>query len=70
MLPDGETIHTFKSSGFALLGADWDRADILAVLKSGTPELAGPMATQMNHAIAIRGESLFIETRPDALPPA
>lgn len=70
MLPDGEHIHTFLNSSSALLGADWDRVDILALLRRGEPELAGDTATAMGHGlVAWRGrDAVFIATRPT--PPA
>lgn len=51
MLPDGDRIHTFAGGGMALIGADWDRKDILELLKTGAPELAGEMATSMGHGM-------------------
>lgn len=29
LLPDGDTIHTCYSIGICIVGADWDRADII-----------------------------------------
>lgn len=66
MLPDGDQIHTLRQGGSGMtFGADWGRENILAVLKAGRPELAGPRATNMNHGLVLYDESgaLFIETR-------
>lgn len=36
LLPDGETVHTFINSSFGLMGADWNKTDILDKLKKAT----------------------------------
>jgi hypothetical protein len=67
MLPDGDSIHTFiESMSGVLLGADWERDEILKVLKAGEPERTGPAASGMNHGLAVitPGRRLFIETKP------
>lgn len=73
MLPDGERVHTLRQP-FAgtFLGADWDRAEILAWCKRFQPEEAGPYATRMNHGIVLTDEHgpLFIETKTLESPPA
>lgn len=68
LLPDSEMIHTFRTPAMnVMLGCDWCRDDILALLESGTPELAGEIATSMNHGIVIWSNGwLFIETRNEA----
>ena len=65
MLPEGDTIHTFRSVGSTLLGADCDRKELIAKFDKYEIELSGPMATQMKHGIAIRDDQgpLFIETK-------
>lgn len=65
MLPDGDEIHTFRSNGFALLGTDWPRAQILEAIRNGKPELAGPLATSMGHGLLVHtaGVPLFIEVK-------
>lgn len=66
MLADGDMIHTFTNpSASVLVGADWDRAEILEILR-GHVELAGPQATAMGHGLVVErgpGEWLYIETR-------
>jgi hypothetical protein len=69
LLPDGDRIHTFLDGGVALLGADWDRAKILDLLKwSERREITGPAAQSFGHGLAaIRrddGVLVFIKTRP------
>lgn len=52
VLPDGETIHTFLNPGFGLVGADWERDDILdKIEKSDVVELTGPGARGMGHGM-------------------
>jgi hypothetical protein len=64
MLPDGDTIHTFRSTGFALLGCDFRRDEVLAIIERGKCELAGDIATGMGHGLAINyGSWLFVETK-------
>jgi hypothetical protein len=67
MLPDGEQVHTFLDGGLALIGADWDREQVLALLRTGAPEMSGEQATAMGHGlVAFRPDAgpVFIETRP------
>lgn len=64
MLPDGETVHTFRGGGMLLLGADWDRAEILELIRNHLCELAGPGATAMGHGLYVHdGSGLFVATR-------
>lgn len=70
VLPDGETIHTFYNPGFGLVGADWERDDILdKIEKSDIVELTGPSARGMGHGMCAYNKDtkwqsgiLFIET--------
>lgn len=69
LLPDSDTIHTFYSTGVCLVGADWDRADILQELAEVDKiELAGDSARSMGHGLAAYRDGaklidvLFIET--------
>lgn len=65
MLPDGERIHTFRSGGRVLVGADWPRAELVAAIEEHGAELSGEMATAMQHGICLFDHVgwLFIETR-------
>ncbi len=67
MLPDDDRIHTFLQGGWALLGADWDRDDVLSLLRTGKPELSGETATRMGHGLVAwrNDEPVFIATRRD-----
>lgn len=64
MLPDKPRIHTFRYSAVALIGADWDREEIVALIKKSKPELTGEAATGMGHGLAVEDKHgfLFIET--------
>lgn len=70
MLPGGDRIHTFVNPVGMLIGANWDREDVLALLRDGNPELSGGQATAMGHGlVAFRGEDdnrhpVFIATKP------
>ena len=66
LLPDTARIHTFVQAGWTILTADWERADILALLKRADQrEIAGPEAPAgMAVRLPLTGEPLFIETRP------
>ena len=65
MLPDKEFIHTFRSVGPVLLGADHDRVSLIETMKKFQDkiELSGKNATAMGHGIILTddGGPLFIE---------
>lgn len=67
LLPDGDSIHTFLDGGFAVIGADWDRDKILALLRdTGRREVTGSVAQSMGHGLAAfraDGVPVFIATR-------
>jgi hypothetical protein len=67
LLPDGDRIHTFLDGGIGLIGADWDRADILDLLAmSERREVTGPAAQSFGHGLAAfreDGVPVFIATR-------
>ena len=67
MLPEGDDIHTFRGAGGFMLGADWSRREVIAVMAECGPALSGPMATAMGHGLVIHDpKPLFIETRREA----
>jgi hypothetical protein len=67
LLPDDDRIHTFLNPAEdILLGADWDRDHILALLReTGRREVTGPDAQAMGHGLAAWRASgpVFIATR-------
>ena len=66
LLPNKVRIHTFRNPLHGILvGADWDRAEILRACEKHGAELSGPEATAMDHGIVVTDEKgpVFIETR-------
>lgn len=66
-LPEGKYVHTFRQAGFALLGCDWEREDLITALRAAPAiEVTGPTAQGMKHGLAIYDDvgpdPLFIET--------
>lgn len=48
MLPDSDTIHTFRQPAPGMLvGADWSRDEMIAHIGFHGTELAGPTATEV-----------------------
>lgn len=79
LLPKGNEIHTFYG-GVALIGADWEREEVVKKLASSDKiEIAGEMARNMGHGLAVYNNDakyisdvLFVETdkkKLDALDP-
>ena len=65
MLPDGDTIHSFRQSGTMLIGADLSREHILELIATFKVELSGPTATSMKHGMVLEDNVglLFIQTK-------
>ena len=65
MLPDGEYIHTFRGGGMTLLGAEWDRQDIIDAFGKYKLELSGDIATSMGHGVCFIDNhgAVFVETK-------
>lgn len=65
MLPDGDRVHTFRQAGPMLIGADWDKEELLEHIKDFEILETGPAARGMNHGIAIidKNGPLFIATK-------
>lgn len=75
LLPEGETVHTFRNPGVGMmLGADWKRAEVEREIRDAERrELAGEIATSMGHGLVVfpknaqrHGELLFVATRKGA----
>lgn len=67
MLPDGDSIHTFRNPApSVLVGADWEREEILKAINKYDFELTGEAASAMDHGMAFKDEYgwCFVETRP------
>lgn len=71
ILNDGETVHTFRSTGSVLLGADHERQTLIDRMKrySETLQIAGAMARGMKHGLILEDNVgyLFIETDEEKL---
>lgn len=67
-LSSGDSIHTFRGAGPALLGCSWDRSEVIDAIKKYGAEISGQMATKMGHGIVIKDDSghVFIETKKGA----
>jgi len=63
-IPKGKKIHTFTNAGPALLGSDWNRKDVIKLLKEHKVEVAGPAAQAMKHGLCVdrNGMNLFLAT--------
>lgn len=80
LLPEGEQVHTFINSPLALVGADWDRDEVIdKIQRSDYREITGSGARGLNHGLAVYNQGatqmdvLFVETdmkKLDALYPA
>ncbi len=68
MLPDDAEIHTFVNPNGFLIGADWSREEILGLLRTGSVQLSGPMATRMNYGLVVFDgrKNVFISTRKES----
>jgi hypothetical protein len=54
MLPDGDRIHvTTEPTPGVIVGADWDRLDVIALIAEGRPEAAGPIASKRGYSLAV-----------------
>lgn len=65
VLGDGESIHTFRNSGFILIGCDWSREKIVEAINANECELGGPACQETNHGLVIHvdGSPLFVECK-------
>ena len=74
LLPEGESVHTFMNAPFVLIGADWERDEVIQKIKnSGRKEIAGDGARGLNHGLALWNDGdcqmdvLFVETDMEKL---
>lgn len=70
MLAEGEHVHTFVQSGAVLIGADWGRPKLLALMRESACELAGDTATSMGHGLVVWDgkRPLFVATKEASTP--
>lgn len=76
ILPERKEIHTFYCNGMGLIGADWDREDILEEIGKikNVREISGNEARSLGHGLAVYekgcknlSDVLFIETDEEKL---
>jgi len=64
MLAEDGDIHTFRSTGFALLGCDFPREFILELIRTKTCEIGGEQCKRFNHGLVIHDNGpLFVECK-------
>lgn len=49
----GDRVHCLVNPSGMLLGADWDRAEVLAMIRVFGAEESGELASRMNHGICV-----------------
>ena len=69
LLPDYDSIHTFYNTSFGLVGADWERNDVIAkIMSCDFREITGNTARGMKHGLALynagcfQDDIVFVET--------
>lgn len=75
VLPEGDTVHTFYNLHSSLIGADWDKAEIINKMKNvDFIEITGEQAQEIGHGLALynkdaqwHSDILFIETDMEKL---
>ena len=75
LLPEGEQIHTHYNIGTILVGADWDRQDVLdKIHMCECREVTGPNARALSHGLCLyhkdtkwHSDILFVETNMELL---
>lgn len=73
VLPNSPKIHVYAynpSHSMTLIGADWDRDDVLKCFEQCDVELAGENAISIGHGIGFYdeyGNPHFVETDPEKL---
>lgn len=64
MIPDEGDVHTFRSTGYALLGCDFRREHILELIRNNTCEMGGEQCKRFNHGLVIQFEGpLFVQCK-------
>lgn len=66
-LPDEEYVHTFRQArDGTLLGADWERREMIKAINKYQFEVTGKQAQSMGHGMAFCDEYgwVFVQTKP------
>lgn len=64
LLPDNSNIHTFRGMPGILIGADWDKDELITEINRCKCEIGGAMCRHMGHGLVIwtdRDDPLFVE---------
>lgn len=70
VLPEGDNIHTFRSAGTALLGADWMRKELINTISESLCEVGGEACRAMRHGLVVwtqKANPLFVECDDEKL---
>lgn len=75
ILPKSNDIHTFYNHAVCLVGADWNKEDVIAKIKScDYREITGEQAKEIGHGLALYNKTtkhqediLFVETDMEKL---
>lgn len=69
LLPDEDSIHTFRGLPGVLIGADWDKKELVEEIEHCKCEIGGPMCRALDHGLVIwtGNDPLFIKTRLNSL---
>ena len=64
MLGDDDSIHTFRAVGPCLVGADWDRAELVEAIQKNRCEIGGEMCKRTNHGLVVNVDGwLFVKCK-------
>ncbi len=63
LLPGKALVHTFRDSGIALVGCDWDRKSVVESIKKHGAQLGGLGCCRIGHGLVLLDPApLFIES--------
>jgi hypothetical protein len=67
LLPKEDLIHSFQSVGTVLIGADWEKEELVDLINRCECEIGGPKSIELGHGLVIRiGDiPLFVNTIDD-----
>jgi len=67
LLPKEDLIHTFRSIGSVLIGADWEREELVDLINRSHCEIGGSRSIALGHGLVIWSgtDPLFVHTIDD-----
>ena len=68
VMPDTEYVHTFRSGGLTLLGADWERSKLIEAMgRADEIEIGGDACKSINHGLVFFDDAgaVFVEGAKD-----